>query len=196
MAGKHTTPAPREFIAALSSLRTVRPRPEITLTESAGPARVAPFSAALLADVRDTWAQTDDLDLASGRLVILHDPDGQTAWNGVFRLIALTRALVDPEMSTDPLAAEVTWSWLTDSLVEAGASFHSLSGTVTTVSSQSFGHLSGREPEQEIELRASWTPNTEDLAPHLEGWLDFSSIIAGLNPLEPGVTALPLNRKK
>ena len=46
-------------------------------------------------------------DVGSGRLVLLHDPAGNAAWGGTFRLVTFARAEVDPEMVTDPLYREV-----------------------------------------------------------------------------------------
>jgi hypothetical protein len=46
-----------------------------------------------------------------------------------------------------------------------------------------------------VELRVSWTPETDDLAPHLEAWGDVLGSAAGLAPLPPGVAALPSRRR-
>ena len=45
-------------------------------------------------------------ELGSGRFVLLHDPAGNTAWQGTFRCVTFARADIDPEMVTDPLAAQ------------------------------------------------------------------------------------------
>ncbi len=55
-------------------------------------------------------------ELATGRLVLLHDPDGEQAWDGVLRLVVYVRAEVDAELASDPLLPDVGWSWLTDAL--------------------------------------------------------------------------------
>jgi len=42
----------------------------------------------------------------------------------------------------------------------------------------------------EMEVRASWTPNTVDLSPHLGAWVALLGALCGLEPIEDGVTAL------
>ena len=64
---------PPDFARALESLRAARLRPEVRVTEVPAPARIAPFSLALTADV--LGPPTTDEDLASGRFVLLPDPD-------------------------------------------------------------------------------------------------------------------------
>ena len=52
-------------------------------------------------------------------------PAGNDAWEGKFRCVAYARAEIDPEMVTDPLLAEVGWSWLTEALDAHGAAYTS-----------------------------------------------------------------------
>lgn len=183
---------PPDFEEALLSLRGHRQRPEVRLEEVPAPTRVAPYALALTAEVNPT-AEPETL-LGSGRFVVLHDPDGQPAWEGTFRVVVMARAQLEDELGADPLLGEVGWAWLTDALASAGAGYHSLSGTVTRVLSESFGGLSLRDREVEIEVRASWSPNTTDLGPHLAAWLELASSASGLEPLPEGVTALTPRR--
>lgn len=180
---------PPEFLEALRSLRGVRLRPEIRLIEVPGPGRVAPFSAALTADV-SAPRSTDDDDLASGRFVLLHDPAGQEAWEGTFRLVTFVRATLEAELGADGLLAEVAWTWFRDALADAGVSPIAPGGTVTRVLSQSFGALESRPDEVEVEIRASWTAPGPDLAPHLRAWATLLCTSAGLPPLPEGVVPL------
>lgn len=182
--------APPEFLRALRSLRGVTLRPEVSLEEAPGPARIAPYTAALVADVRASRRDPDAEELASGRFVVLHDPAGQEAWDGAFRLVTLVRATLEPEVGQDPLLAEVAWTWFTDALAGSGVDARAAGGTVTRVLSQSFGALDERPELCELELRASWTARDEDLAPHLEAWGDLLCTVAGLPPLPEGVVAL------
>ena len=69
---------PANFAAAVASLRPVRLRAEIRLSEAPAPQRLAPFAVALTADV----AGADGEDIVTGRFVVLHDPAGQEAWHG------------------------------------------------------------------------------------------------------------------
>jgi len=176
---------PAAFAQAVSSLREVRLRPEVTLTEVPSPGRIAPFSTALSAEV-----VSGALELASGRFVLLHDPAGQDAWEGTMRAVTFVRAELEPEMGTDPLLGEVGWSWLTECLAAAGAAPVAAGGTVTRVLSQSHGSLADRAPVVEIEIRASWTCPGTDLGPHLRGWVDLLCTAAGLPPLPEGVSLL------
>ena len=76
-------------------------RPELEVDEMPAPQRIAPFSAAVAADVL-----VGGEEVGSGRLVLLHDPAGNAAWEGTFRCVTFARADVDPEMVTDPLLAQ------------------------------------------------------------------------------------------
>jgi hypothetical protein len=178
-----------DFRVALSSLREVRLRPEIHLEEAPAPQRLAPYAIALSAEV-----EVDEEELGTGRLVVLHDPEGQDAWEGTFRVVAFVKATLEPEMAADPLLAEVGWSWLTEALEGHGAAYGSISGTVTRVTSASFGGLADRPLEGQIEIRVSWTPLDADLAPHAHAWADVLAQAAGLMPLPPGVAQLPRPR--
>jgi hypothetical protein len=176
---------PASFRKALASLRAASLRPEVVLDETPAPGRLAPFAIALSAEVRH-----DDEDLATGRLVVLHDPAGQDAWAGPTRLVGYVRAACEPEMANDPLLHAVGWSWLVEALQARGATFTAASGTVTRVSSESFGGLAGGPVSAEVEIRASWSPLDDDLGRHLEGFGDLLCQAGGLPPLPPGVATL------
>ncbi|GAA4624851.1 MULTISPECIES: DUF3000 domain-containing protein [Cellulomonas] len=182
---------PAEFVRALRSLRGVPVRPEVSLEEVTGPARIAPYSAALTAEVRTARRSVAAQDLASGRFVVLYDPAGQEAWEGSFRLVTLVRATLEEEVGADPLLGEVAWTWFLDALGSAGVDPHAAGGTVTRVLSQSFGALDRREEQSELEIRASWTSWDERLAPHLTAWTTLLCTAAGLPPLPEGVVPLP-----
>ncbi|GAB2977403.1 MAG TPA: DUF3000 domain-containing protein [Actinotalea caeni] len=183
---------PPDFEAALLSLRGHRLRPELHLEEVPPPTRIAPYALALTGEVNRT-REPEDL-LGSGRFVVLYDPEGQEAWNGTFRVIVMARARMEPEVAQDPLLGEVGWAWLTDGLVECGADHHSLSGTVTRVLSETFGGLELRGGEVEIEVRASWTPGSTDLGPHLRAWALLLSQVSGLPPVPDNVSVLSRRR--
>ncbi|TWE21995.1 DUF3000 family protein [Prauserella muralis] len=175
------TQAPEEFRAAVAGLQAVRPRPEVSLEPIRAPQRLAPWAYALSCETQGAG----DV-LASGRLVLLHDPDGQEAWNGVFRLVVYVRAGLDRELATDPFLPAVGWSWLTDALEASGAAWSTLGGTVTETSSARFGDIAGPARTDDLELRASWTPVTSELRPHGEAFCQLMASYAGLPPV--GVT--------
>jgi hypothetical protein len=176
--------APEIFKAAVDSLTTTRVRPEVRVEPLRPPQRLAPYSYAVSAEIIDA----DGRDLATGRLVLLHDPDGHEAWDGVLRLVAYASAELDDEMGVDPMLPAVGWSWLTDSLDERAAAYRAAGGTVTQTTSTRFGDLHGPRTTVSIELRASWTADTADLAPHLLAFVDLLCTAGGLPP--EGVTAL------
>jgi hypothetical protein len=181
--------APEEFQRALESLRSAKPRREIVLAETPAPGRLAPHSVAMGAEVVAV-----DRELASGRLVLLHDPAGHEAWQGTFRVVTYVRADVEPEMAIDPLLAGVGWAWLTEALGAHDADFIAASGTVTRVTSESFGGMASEPASAQVEIRASWTPVTSQTAPmgsHLLAWCDLLCTTAGLPPVPPGVLGLP-----
>jgi len=79
-----TSAAPEAFTRAVAGLRAAAPREEILLEEIAAPQRLAPFGFALSATVL-----RDGDEVASGRLILLHDPAGHEAWRGDLRLVTL-----------------------------------------------------------------------------------------------------------
>jgi hypothetical protein len=181
-----TTPEP--FLAAVSRMHAARLRPEVFCEEMPAPQRIAPFASALSADVT-----VDGEDVATGRIVLLHDPAGNEAWGGTFRCVAYARAEIEPEIANDPLLAEVGWSWLTEALEAHGAVYTAASGTVTKVSSESFGSMADEHATAQLELRASWTPSG-DVADHVEAWGEVLCTAAGLPPVPDGVAPLPSRR--
>jgi len=189
---QRTPVAPPDFEAALLSLRGHRMRPELHLEEIPPPTRIAPYALALTGEVNPSEDPEDML--GSGRFVVLYDPEGQEAWNGEFRVIVMARATLEDEFAADPMLGEVGWSWLTDALEAQDAGYHSLSGTVTRVLSETFGGLELRSGEVEIEIRASWTPNSTDLAPHLRSWALMTCQAAGLPPIPDNVSPLKPKR--
>jgi hypothetical protein len=173
-------------------MRAATLRPEILAEEMPAPQRIAPFSSAIAADVT-----VDGEDVGGGRLVLLHDPDGNDAWEGTFRCVAYARAEIDPELVTDPMLAGVGWSWLTEALEAHGASYVAPSGTVTCVASESFGGLSPEGATAQLEIRASWTPIGEPelhIGAHVEAWAEVMCTAAGLPPVPEGVATLPNRR--
>jgi hypothetical protein len=187
---------PEEFRVAVAQMREARLRPEVFREEMPAPQRIAPYAAALSADVT-----IDGEDVGTGRIVLLHDPAGNDAWAGTFRCVAYARAEIDPEMANDPLLAEVGWSWLREALAAHGASYVAPSGTVTKVSSESFGGMADEEPSAQIEIRASWTPVVDlatgaslNLGPHAEAWGELLCTASGLPPVPDGVATMPRGR--
>ena len=172
---------PALFRQAVEALRSVRARPEVELTEVRAPQRLAPWSFAFSAE-----ANGPADEIATGRLVLLHDPDGEDAWGGVLRVVAFVRAELDAELAVDPLLPAVAWSWLTDALEGTSANWTALGGTVTQNSSARFGEINGPARTDDLELRASWTATDAELAAHGDAFCELMSSTVGLPPV--GVT--------
>lgn len=167
------------FADAADQLRSLQFRTDIVVREIPAPSGLAPDSLALAADVRPD-ANGDSL-YGSGRFVLLHDPSEPGAWAGPWRIVAFAQAPLEPEIGTDPLLADVAWSWLMDALTSRSATHHSASGTSTKTLSKGFGALAMEGEGAQIELRASWSP-TGPLAPHAEAWAELVGMLAGLPP--------------
>ncbi|MGB4135239.1 MAG: DUF3000 domain-containing protein [Microbacterium sp.] len=167
------------FDDAVARLREIAFRSDIVVREIPSPAGLAPFSLALAADVRPD--DHGDSVYGTGRFVLLHDPEEPAAWSGAWRIVAFAQAPLEPEIGTDPLLADVTWSWLIDALDSRGAVYHSTSGTSTKTLSKGFGGLAEEGDGAQIELRASWTPDAP-FAPHAEAWAELVGMLAGLPP--------------
>jgi len=186
---------PDSFRSAVEALRRTlgdTGRAGLSLHEVPAPRRLAPHAVAVAAEVL-----RDDQEIASGRFVVLHDPNGQPGWRGDTRVVAFVQAEVDAEMAADAALGEVGWSWLTESLAQRGAGYTAAGGTVTRTVSARFGQLSDPDEASEVEVRASWTPvhgevdaDGLQLVRHLGAWCDLLCSTAGLPP--PGVAALPL----
>jgi len=174
----------------VASLKNLDLRSEFLIEEVPAPSRLAPKSIALALDVVDA----EDKDLANGRFVVLHDPDGQETWDGKLRIVTFVKAPIESDVVTDELFSEVAWSWLMDALNENEHGFHNISGTVTRTISKSYAGIEDRTGESDVEVRASWTPKTTDIGSQLNAWFGFVEQCAGLVPLPSGVSTINRNR--
>ncbi|MFC7374258.1 MULTISPECIES: DUF3000 domain-containing protein [unclassified Brachybacterium] len=200
------------FRAAIDAMTSAPVRPEFTWRDIPAPSKMAP----------STWACTGEVlvhdeELASGRLVILHDPAGQEAWDGTYRVVALVQAQLEPEFAVESMLGDVAWSWVTESLELHGADARELGCTATRVVSQSYGALASRPSTVDVEMRVSWTPEasettsasaagpetpplalggssaeatTPDLAPHFAAWTAMLAAAGGLPPAPPRVAPI------
>jgi hypothetical protein len=177
-------PPPDAFRRAVASLTDTSVRREVRVEPLRPPQRLAPWTYAVSTDVRSA----DGEELATGRLVLLHDPDGAEAWEGVFRLVAFASAEMDAQIGVDPMLPAVGWSWLTGALDERAAAYRAAGGTVTQTTSTRFGDIAGPTTTVTLELRASWTADDADVSAHLRAFADMICTAAGLPP--EGVTVL------
>lgn len=186
-----TSAEPAPFRAAVDAMNSVTARPEIELGTIRPPQRLAPFSYALGAEIKhrdtDNVPEQSEGD-AFGRLILLHDPDGDEAWNGTMRLVAYIQADLDASEAVDPLLPEVAWSWLVDAINSRTADVTALGGTVTATTSVRYGDIAGPGRAHQLELRASWTATGTDIGTHVEAFCEVLEHAAGLPPV--GVTDL------
>lgn len=175
------------FDAAVAELRETAFRADVVVREIHTPQGLAPYAIALAADVRP--GDDGDSVYGTGRFVLLHDPEGPAAWDGAWRIVLFAQAPLETEIGTDPLLADVTWSWLIDALDSRHASYHSASGTSTKTLSKGFGALIAEGDGAQIELRASWTPEGP-FRPHVEAWAELVGMLAGLPPGSEGIAVI------
>lgn len=187
-----TTPA--AFTRAVESMHSARLRSELSLGTIRPPQRLAPFSHAVGIEVSHTigpdtdHVPTDTEGDAYGRLILLHDPGADDAWDGTMRLVSYIQADMDDEVAADPFLPDVAWQWLTEGLDGTGAQYNNLGGTVTSTASVRFGEIGGPPRAHQLEMRASWTAEGTDLAAHVEAFAAVLANVAGLPP--EGVTEL------
>ncbi|WP_143172206.1 DUF3000 domain-containing protein [Pseudonocardia thermophila] len=195
-----TAPPPefRRAVATLSaSMVAGRLRPELYVTALDAPPRLAPYTWALQVEADAAYPTGTDLDEpdTSGRLILLHDPAGQDAWEGTFRLVCFVQARLEREQLGDEMFPEVSWSWLTEALEGSRAEYVALGGTVTQTSSVRFGDIAGPARDDDVEIRASWTPvgdaSGPDLSRHADAFCQLVAVAAGLPP----VGTVPLGRR-
>ena len=175
------------FESAVAELRATEFRDDIVVREIATPQGLAPFALALAADVRPDGE--GESVYGTGRFVLLHDPEEQASWGGAWRIVLFAQAPLETEIGTDPLLADVTWSWLVDALDSREAVYHSASGTSTKTLSKGFGGLAIEGDGAQIELRASWTPEGP-FRPHVEAWAELVGMLAGLPPGSEGIAVI------
>lgn len=205
----------QDFQEALGHLRRTPYRAGVELTEIAAPTHLAPFAAAVHAEVRrpglldapapgvvilpgpgalspstGSGARGPDDELATGRFVLLHDPSEPEAWGGPFRIVTWARAAASREIGCDDTAGMLAWSHLLEALDRHRAGYSREGGTASRVLAEGFGSLGDRAEGADVELRASWTPEGPDVEPHLAAWADTVCTFAGLPPYPRGVTVL------
>lgn len=191
-AGDSENMTPPAFSQAVESMHAANLRPEINLGTIRPPQKLAPFSHAVGLEVGENRADdivpVDTDGDAFGRLILLHDPGAEEAWEGAMRLVAYIQADMDSDVAGDPLFPDVAWEWLTESMEECGAGHTNLGGTVTATASVRFGEIGGPPRAHQLEMRASWTADGLDLTKHVEAFSRVLANVAGLPP--EGVTEL------
>ena len=200
----HSVPSSDQaFVAAAQRLAEANVRPEFQIEQAPAPQRLAPHALTLVADAVPLSAPLSDLsETATGRFVLLHDPDGVDEWAGTFRVVVFARCDVEPEMLADPLIHEVAWTWVTEALEDLPVA--QVGGTVTISAGTSFGTMAERPGDGLVEVRASWTPLPTDdgrevpdtITDHFDAWIEIVARLAGLPPLPAGVPHMAAHRSR
>ena len=180
------------FADVAEALRAMTFRADFTVREIAAPASLAPDAFAIAGDVRPDAEGVDSV-YGTGRFILLHDAEEPDAWDGPWRIVCFAQAPLETEIGTDPLLADVAWSWLMDALRARGATFHAASGTATKTLSKGFGTLADEGDGAQIELRASWSPSG-DLTAHVDAWAELVCMLAGLPPGSEGIAVFGAQR--
>jgi hypothetical protein len=167
------------FDRVAAEVRETGFRHDLAVREIPAPEGIAPFAIALAADVRPE--DDGESRYGTGRFVLLYDPDEREAWGGEWRIVSFAQAPLEPEIGSDALLADVTWSWLIEALDSRGALYHSPSGTATKMLSKGFGTLASSGEGAQVELRASWSPSAP-MSAHVEAWAELVCMLAGLPP--------------
>lgn len=183
---------PAAFPAVADALRAMAFRSDFSVREIPAPGSLAPDAVAFAGDVRPD-SQSADSEYGTGRIILLHDPAEPDSWGGPWRVVCFAQAPLEAEIGTDPLLADVAWSWLVDALTARGATFHSASGTATKTLSKGFGTLDVEGDGAQIELRASWTPSG-DLSAHVDAWAELVCMLAGLPPGSEDIALFAANK--
>jgi hypothetical protein len=180
------------FARAVDELRSTMFRDDLLVREIPAPTGLAPEAIALAADVRPDVPGVDS-PYGIGRFILLYDPDEPDPWGAPWRIVCFAQAPLETEIGSDPLLADVAWSWLVDALASRGAEHHSASGTATKTLSKGFGSLAAEGDGAQIELRASWSPEGR-FGPHVEAWAELVCMLAGLPPGTEGIATLGTRR--
>lgn len=182
-----TSDAPELFREAVEAMNAATIRPELSVAPIRPPQRLAAYSYAVGIEMLHPEADTAGVPEFSegdafGRLILLHDPAGDDAWDGSLRLVAYIQADVDSALASDPLLPQVAWSWLSEALEETESGFTALGGTVTCTSSVRYGDISGPPRSHQLELRASWTPLDASISDHVVALAGVLASAAGMLP--------------
>lgn len=184
-----------EYELARASVLGAHVRSELSWQEIPSPEQTVTRSMALAAGIKQGISDDVVLDSPSGagRFLLLYDPPSREEWGGPFRIVCFAQAPLEIEIGLDPFIAEVAWAWLVDALALRGAAYSHIAGTATKIISEGFGQLEPQGKGAQLELRASWTPDGENVAAHAEAWSEVLCSLAGF-PSQEGAASLDAMR--
>ncbi|MFT4186521.1 MAG: DUF3000 family protein [Micrococcaceae bacterium] len=205
---------PQDFQEALDSMRGARYRHDLKVKEISAPTDIAPYAVALEASVYkevepqsfkprlhvvtensgyDNALEQNDA-LVVGRFILLYHPEYQEAWDGHFRITVYVRGHLDDSYTDNLLVTKSLWAKFNDAMIKREIKHRALGGTVTKISTESFGSISNQLPSLSAELRASWTAVNAEIRSHLEVWSEFITSFVGEPAFTKGVIPIPIQR--
>ena len=178
-----------EFRLAANSLTNANIRSEVIVDQIDAPKNLSRHAIAFSCDVR---AQEDDPSIfrGTGRFILLWDDAPQDSWTNNYRVILYAKSPLETDIGFDDDSAEIAWAWLMASLEQHGATVEVAGGTTTRVLSVGHGTLAAQSHHAELEIRASWCPTNDNLAGHLEAWVDLICMMSGLSLHGEGVSQI------
>lgn len=184
--------APAQFAAAALSLGEPVLRAELNTSQIPAPERIAPWALAFAAQAPNP-ADTP-MNRGVGRIVFLYDPEQFDTWGSNMRVIAYGKSPLESDLGIEDDVAHFWWEELVRALKNHGAQYSHEAGTVTKMSSTGMGSLANDPSTSEVEIRASWSPQHDELGPHLAAWQDLIAAMAGFGIDGEGVTRLTTNK--
>jgi len=184
--------APAQFAAAALSLGEPVLRFELTTSQIPAPERIAPWALAFAAQAPNP-ADTP-MNRGVGRIVFLYDPEQFDTWGSNMRVIAYGKSPLESDLGIEDDVAHFWWEELVRALKNHGAEYSHEAGTVTKMSSTGMGSLANDPSASEVEIRASWSPQHDELGPHFAAWQDLIASMAGFGIDGEGVTRLTTSK--
>ena len=174
-----TNEVPAQFAAATMGINADLMRPELETHQIPAPEKIAP-NALAFSTHKPNPAETPN-NRAAGRIVFLHDPEEFETWGSNMRVIAYGKSPLETDVADQGDYAQYWWGTLELALKTHGARYINGAGTITKMISTGVGSLEGEPVHSEVELRASWSPVDDDLAPHFAAWQNLIAEMAGFH---------------
>lgn len=178
-----------DFRLAANSLARANIRNEVIVDQIDAPSNLSRHAIAFACDVKAVEGDSS-VFRGTGRFIMLWDDAPQESWTNNYRIILYAKSPLETDIGFDDDSAEIAWAWLMTSLEQHSAGVEVAGGTTTRVLSVGHGTLAAQSHHAELELRASWCPTTDDLAGHLEAWIDLICMMSGLSLHGEGVSSI------
>jgi len=169
--------APAQFASAALGLTEALLRSELETHQIPSPDKIAQHALAF-ATHKPNPAETPN-NRAAGRIVFLFDTRQYETWGSNMRVIAYGKSPLEADIVENDDYAHYWWGTLERALLNHSARYSNSAGTITKMVSTGVGSLETEPVHTEIELRASWSPTFDDLAPHFAAWQDLIAEMAG-----------------